>query len=197
MNDTDIVLPQLVRRDTVHYDTAAALLGDMFIIAAEPLFVLAARLKQFSRDVDPLQLQETIIQDVCQFELQLQQRNIRAEQIFIAKYFICALLDDLIEYEWFQGDGLWRAYALLNYFFQEHPREDKLFSLIERLQQEPTVNIALIELAYMVLIYGYQGACRQSNQGYMMLLQKMDELYQLLSNHYGDFRKSLFIQARS
>ena len=66
-----------------------------------------------------------------------------------------------------------------------------------QLQQEPTVNIALIELAYMILVYGYQGIYRQSHQGYFLLLQKMDELYHLLNWHYGDFRKSLFIQARS
>lgn len=197
MNANDIVLSQLVKRDTVRPETAPPMLGEAFLIAAAPLFAMAARIQKISPDMDPVQLQEYLIRDIHQFELHLQQKNIRAEQILIAKYFICALLDDLIENEWLEGQGLWRAYALRFHFFQENNGDERVFAVIERLQQEPSVNIALLEFAYMILVYGYQGRYRQSSNGYHKLLGKIDELYHILNWQYGDFRKSLFIQQRS
>jgi len=193
----EVVLTQLAQRDSAATDAAPTTLGDSFLIAASSLLIMAGRIQHLSRDTDPLNLQQNLIRQVHQLELHLQQKNVRTEQILIAKYFICALLDDLIEYEWLDGHGLWRSHALLFHFFQENNADERVFTLIERLQQEPSVNIALIEFAYMVLIYGYQGRYRHMSNGYFKLLEKVDELYQVLNWHYGDFRKSLFIQQRT
>jgi len=199
MTNKEIVFTQFVQRDQPPHQepTVAASMGDVFFVAASDLFVLVARAKQLSHDMDLQTLRDMLIEQVQEFERHLQKKNVRTEQILIAKYFICALLDDVIEYVWLEGQGFWRSHALLFYFFQENAPGDKVFSLIARLQQETTINIALLEFAYMVLLYGYQGNYRTMNQGYAKLLEKIDELYHSLNSHYGDFRKSLFIQARS
>ncbi|MCD6046365.1 MAG: hypothetical protein K0S08_12 [Gammaproteobacteria bacterium] len=192
-----IVLTPLKQRDAVYADAVQTSQGEVFLTAASSLFITAARLKNLSQEIDPIQLQQQLIQQIQQFEFQLQQKNIRTEQILIAKYFICALLDDLIEHDWLGGEGFWRAYALTFYFFQESAVDEKIFTVMSRLQQEPSTNIALIEFAYMILIYGYQGRYRREAQGYFRLLEKMNELYLVLQWHYGDFRKSLFLPAGS
>lgn len=191
-----MVLKQLVQRDAITQDLSLSP-GEAFMHAASNLFIVVARIRNLSRAVDPVELQRSLIQQIHQFEYSLQQKNIRAEQILIAKYFMCALLDDVIENEWFGGQNLWRAYALLYHFFQEEIQNERVFTLIDRLQQEPSMNIALLELAYMILIYGYQGQYRTSQKGYFKLLERIDELYHVLNWYYGDFRKSLFIQLQS
>ncbi len=188
-----ILSKQLVQRDVLNKEPAQSL-GEVFLTAASSLFIIAARMHQLSRAVDPVELQQSLIHHIHQFEHHLQQKNVRAEQVLIAKYFLCALLDDVVEHDWLGNQGLWRAYSLLFHFFQESSQDERVIVLIDRLQQEPTMNIALLEFAYMTLLYGYQGQWRHSPQGYFKVLEKIDELYHVLIWHYGDFRKSLFIR---
>lgn len=170
---------------------------NLFLRAADPLFIIAGRIKKISPDMEPLALQNYLITQIQQMETRLQQGDIRAEHIMLAKYFICCFLDDLIEHEWLLSLDAWRAHHLLFYFFQEKNADTRILSLIENVQQEPTSNIALIELVYMMLLYGYQGAYRNMPHGYYRLLEKLDELYHILHGQYGDFRKNLFISAQS
>lgn len=166
-----------------------------FLQAADVLFSLAARIKQFSSEMDPLTLQNYLIPNLQQMETVLQQKNIRAEKILLAKYFMCCFLDDLIEQVWLKNQGLWRAYRLVFYFFQENDSDERFFALLERLQQEPSSNIDLLELAYIIFLHDYQGAYRKAPNGYYLALEKIDELYQILHWQHGDFRKNLFISA--
>jgi len=169
---------------------------NMFLRAAETLFVIAGRIKKVSLDMEPLALQNYLITQIQVMETQLHQGNIRAENIMLAKYFMCCFLDDLIEYELLSPDA-WRVYHLLFYFFQEKNPDARMLNLIENLQQEPAANLALIELVYMLLLYGYQGAYRNMPNGHYRFLEKLDELYHILHWQYGDFRKNLFISAQS
>ena len=192
----ELILSQVTTPSDTKSQGPQAPLGYTLWNATSPMILLAARAHRLSPSLDLSHFQRKLILDMQAFERDLQHNNIRAEQILIAKYFMCALLDEALEYEWLKGQGLWQAHALLFHFFQEANADEKFFTLVERLQQEVTVNIALLELAYMVLVYGFQGKHREMNNGYFILLQKMDELYHQLNWHYDDFRKSLFISDR-
>jgi len=166
---------------------------DVFSCAAAPLFTFARRIKKMASEMDPLALQNYLAAKIHQMEAQLQNANIRAEKIMLGKYFICCFLDDLIEYEWVHHVGIWRAYRLVFYYFQENNGDERVDVLIERLKQEPSSNLALLELVYMILLYGYQGSCRKELNGYCRSLERIDALYQLLHCQSGDFRKNLLI----
>lgn len=166
-----------------------------FLQAADVLFSVAGRMKYLSSEMDPLALQNYLIPNLQKMETVLQQKNIRAEKILLAKYFMCCFLDDLIEQVWLKNQGLWRAYRLVFYFFQENDGDERFFALLERLQQEPSSNIDLLELAYIIFLHDYQGAYRKAPNGYYLALEKIDELYQILHSQRGDFRKNLFISA--
>ena len=181
----------------VNHLATSSMADNLFLRAAEPLLVIAGRIKKISPDMAPLALQNYLITQIQQMETQLQQSNIRAENIMLAKYFMCCFLDDLIQYEWLLSSDAWRMHHLLFYFFQEKNADARMLGLIESLQQEPETNIALIELIYMLLLYGYQGGYRSMPDGHYRFLEKLDELYHILHWQHGDFRKNLFISAQS
>ncbi len=172
-------------------------LSYLFWEASMPLILVASRAPFLTPDLDPSKLQKKLIQEMQVFEKSLQKKNIRAEQIMIAKYFLCALVDESLEFEWLKGHGFWKAHALLYHFFQETSADEKFFTLLARLQKEPSVNLPLLELAYMSLVYGFQGKYRQMDAGHLLINQLMSAVYHQLNWYYDELRKSLFIHAKT
>lgn len=165
--------------------------------AAYPLFHYVSRLQLFPQDLEPGSVQQQLCAALVEFEHQAQKHVLREEHIALARYFLCALLDDVLEHSANLQGINWLPHSLLNLYYQETLIDHRLYKIIDHLQEQPAVNLHLLEMAYMILVYGYQGIYRQELHGSQLILEKIDELYHLIRWQHGDFRKNLFMTLSS
>lgn len=163
--------------------------------AAFPLLNYASRFQLFAQDFDAATLQPQLCQEIHDFEQHCERSTLRHEHVQLGRYFLCALLDDVLEHS--HQESSWLPYSLLDLYYQENVVDYRLFNLIDRLKEQPANNLFLLEMAYMILVYGYQGIYRQEAQGSSILLEKMTDLYHLIRWQQGDFRKNLFMTLSS
>ena len=163
--------------------------------ASYPLFAWVSRLQLMPQSFDHAVLQQHLLDLIQQYEQHCQKLKVRQEQMLLGRYFLCSLLDDILAHG--PSDGFNPAFSLLSHYNQESLQDNRLFALIDRLHENPAANLFLLELAYMILVYGYFGQYRQDPHGYAIILEKQDALYHLIRWQHGDFRKNLFITLSS
>ncbi len=161
------------------------------LTASYALLATASRLQLLAQEFDPAFLQQQLISQLHAFDIACANK-VRDEVLSLGRYFLCSLLDDIVEYG--PSSGFSPGYSLLMHYYQEIPADNRAFKLMERLEDNPVANVFLLELAYMILVYGYFGPYRFDPNGYAIILEKQDTLYHLIRWQHGDFRKNLFIQ---
>ncbi len=160
------------------------------LTASQTLFATASRLQLLPQEFDPAFLQQQLIDQIQRFN-QACDNKLHDDAISVGRYFLCSLLDDIVEHG--PSSGFSPGYSLLTHYYQEALADNRAFMLIERLESHPAANVFLLELAYMILVYGFFGQCRFDPNGYALILEKQDALYHLIRWQHGDFRKNLFI----
>lgn len=148
------------------------------VVAATPLLSLIPLIQEI-QDIN--QLHQVLVHEIKVFETTLQQHNYRYETVMAARYALCATLDDVITHD---TDGRlqnWQNCSLLHNFHQEQLEKNRFFVILERLQQNSELHIELLELFYLCLNLGFQGAYRTPvdvHVGKQQLAVIIDTLYQ-------------------
>lgn len=159
--------------------------------AASSLFTAIGHLKQIGTCRQRENLQRELIQTVVTFQETITQLGYQPEYVIVCRYVMCATIDDIIKSTSWGSEGQWEAYALLPALNQEPTREDKFFTILERVIQEPAHYIDLMELMYLCLSLGYQGQYRVTDQNQYALEQITHALYKHIRAYRGGFSKTL------
>ena len=126
-------------------------------------------------DIDAFQAR--IADSIKKYENQVQQQNFPQAQSRTATYFLCTLLDEtVLNTPWGSASG-WGHNSLLVQFHGEAWGGEKFFDIVSHLAQQPSRNLALIELAYLCLSLGFEGKYRRVNNGLRQLEGLRQELY--------------------
>ncbi len=176
-----------------HYSThlyTARLSINPLITVAAPLFSLISRLRKTTHYDNLERLQQELIHEIKAFESAAQMENYRVETIIIARYALCASLDEAIT-NTIWDENRWRPYQLLPHFQDEACGGERLFIILERLSEDSAYHIELLEMLYLCLSLGFEGKFRQMEQGKTQLDRTIDNLYQLIREQRGDFAKPL------
>lgn len=163
------------------------------IAAAEPLIALNNKLKQFEHNNQSEKLYQTIVHEINAFETNAQKRGFRAETILIARYVLCATLDETLlqmakvnnqvnnkindELSNQHNHKSWPQGRLLNTFHQEDSANERFFLLLARMSEEPSQHLELLELMYLCLSLGFEGKFRSTHHGRTELNKIIDALY--------------------
>lgn len=147
--------------------------------AASPLFSLVTKLAKTESYVDINVLQQNLVHEIRAFECGAHTHGYRPDQILIARYAICATLDEIIENTvW--GNQNWQVYSLLQCFQGENNGGEAFFLLLEKLSKEPSQHIDLLEFMYLCLSLGFGGKFRHTVAGREELDKVIDDLYQII-----------------
>jgi type VI secretion system protein ImpK len=79
------------------------------------------------------------------------------DAILEAKYAFCALLDEIVLSSGLPIRDEWESAPLQLRLFGEHLAGEGFFDRLERLRQDPTANIELLEIFHTCLLLGFQG----------------------------------------
>lgn len=188
MSATESILMNTLS-STFSYEVSATI--NPLVTAAAPLLTLATQLQEQRHAPDLKTLHTTLCQEIKTFETKTRASGYSSTISLAARYFLCALLDEMIIHTLW-GDHHWNAYTLLNTFQHESSSDERFFAILERSSEDAITNIDLLELAYLCLSMGYQGKYRKTSDN-AALTTLMDKLYQLIREVRGEFSKCLFI----
>ena len=172
--------------------TAIAMTGMNPLTAlATPLFSLISRIRNRAQHMDPDKLRQSVVAEVRGFENAALKAGIDAQKVKVARYALCATLDDVVLNTPWGGQSVWAQQSMVGTFHRETVGGDRFFDLQARLEQEPGTNIDLLEFLYMCLSLGFEGRLRVEQGGPDKHLQIRNGLARIIRGQRGEVERNL------
>ena len=159
--------------------------------AAATLFSLVSRIRNRAQHMDPEKLRRSVVAEVREFENRALKIGIDAQDIKIARYAICATLDDVVLNTPWGCQSIWAQQSMVGTFHKETVGGDRFFDLLARLEKEPSSNIDLLEFLYMCLSLGFEGRLRVEQGGSDKHLQIRAGLSRIIRAQRGPVEKDM------
>ncbi len=158
---------------------------------AASLFSLISRIRNRAQHMDPDKLRQSVVAEVRAFENAALQAGIAAQTVKIARYALCATLDDVVLNTPWGGQSSWATQSLVGTFHRETVGGDRFYDLLARLEQDPANNIELLEFVYMCLSLGFEGRLRVEQGGADKHMQIRQGLARIIRAQRGDVERDL------
>ncbi|MDO6590556.1 type VI secretion system protein TssL [Loktanella sp. D2R18] len=162
--------------------------------AASSLFMLVGRMRNRAQHDNPAQLRDSVVAEVRAFENNALQGGAPAQSVKIARYAICATIDDVILNTPWGGQSNWAQQSLVGTFHKETHGGDRFFDLLEHLEKEPGTNRDLLEFMYMCLSLGFEGRLRVENRGAEKHTSIRNNLARLIRTHRGPLERDFSLR---
>ena len=132
---------------------------------ASTIFLLVSRIRNRAQHMDPGALRQSVVSEIRAFENRALQSGIPAQDVRVARYAICATLDDVVLNTPWGGTSAWTQQSMVGTFHKETVGGDRFYDLISRLEADPANNIDLLEFLYQCLALGFEGRLRVEPSG--------------------------------
>lgn len=161
------------------------------IRSATPLLNLVSSLRQMTGHVDVKRLRNQLMGSVRQFEALAKAAQVPNEEIAVARYCLCTLLDESIASTPWGGSGIWADRSLLVIFHNEASGGEKFFLLLQKLAQDASTHLITLELMYLCLALGLEGRYRVIENGRSQLDELRERLLALIQKQRGNVESEL------
>ncbi|WP_297340665.1 type VI secretion system protein TssL, long form [Pseudophaeobacter sp.] len=158
---------------------------------ASTLFALISRIRNRAQHMDPDGLRKNVVAEVRAFENRALQAGIAAQTVKVARYALCATLDDVVLNTPWGGQSSWGLQSMVGTFHRETVGGDRFYDLLARLEKEPGANIDMLEFLYMCMSLGFEGRLRIEQGGAEKHLQIRAALARILRNQRGPIERDL------
>lgn len=159
--------------------------------SATTLFSLISRIRNRAQHPDPDNLRRSVVAEVRGFENRALQAKIDAQDVKVARYAICATLDDVVLNTPWGGESAWAQQSMVGTFHRETVGGDRFYDLLARLEKEPGKSINLLEFLYMCLSLGFEGRLRVEQGGPDKHLQLRNGLARIIRAQRGEVERDL------
>lgn len=159
--------------------------------AASTLFSLVSRIRNRAQHADPETMRRSVIAEVRAFENRALEVKIDPQTIKVARYAICATLDDVVLNTPWGGASLWGQQSLVATFHRETVGGDRFYDLLARLEKDPAQNIDLLEFLYVCLSLGFEGRLRVEAGGVDKHMNIRTGLARIIRTQRGDIEHDL------
>ncbi|MEP2715167.1 type VI secretion system protein TssL, long form [Pseudophaeobacter sp.] len=158
---------------------------------ASVLFALISRIRNRAQHMDPDGLRKNVVAEVRAFENRALQAGIAAQTVKVARYALCATLDDVVLNTPWGGQSSWGLQSMVGTFHRETVGGDRFYDLLARLEKEPGANIDMLEFLYLCMSLGFEGRLRVEQGGPEKHLQIRAALARILRNQRGPVERDL------
>ena len=159
--------------------------------SAAMLFSLISRIRNRAQHADPDALRRSVVGEIRTFESRALKAGIEDRQVKVARYAICATIDDVVLNTPWGGESVWGQQSMVATFHRETVGGDRFYDLLARLEQDPANNIDLLEFLYMCLSLGFEGRLRVEAGGPEKHLNIRAGLAKLIRAHRGEVEHDL------
>lgn len=147
-------------------DLGAAMTGpNPLNAAAANLFALIGRIRNRAQHPDPDGLRRAVVAEIRAFESRSLQGGADPQQLRIARYAICATIDDVVLHTPWAAESAWAQQGMVASFHNETVGGDRFYDLLARLEQNPGANLPVLEFLYVCLSLGFEGRLRVEQNG--------------------------------
>ena len=132
---------------------------------AAPLLSSIHRIQNTLRLDDINALRRRIVSEIQQFESAAEAKHVSKQNILVARYMLCAVIDETVLNTPWGSSGSWAHQTLLSAFHKETSGGEKFFVIVDRLLQDAVNSIELLEMAAVCFALGYRGKYRIDPMG--------------------------------
>jgi len=152
---------------------------------ASTLFSLISRIRNRAQHMDPDKLRQSVVAEVRAFENRALQAGISAQTVKVARYALCATIDDVVLNTPWGSQSNWGLQSMVGTFHRETVGGDRFYDLLARLEKEPGANIDMLEFLYMCMSLGFEGRLRVEQGGSEKHLQIRGALARIIRAQRG------------
>jgi type VI secretion system protein ImpK len=191
--DATVVLPTPGRKrsqyaPSLDRQAAAADLAKLgglnpLVEAANSLLAAVPQIRHALRHPDPAGLRARLREQIDAFERSARAAGVPEERVSIARFALCALLDDSAAATPWGRD--WATHGLLAELHGEASGAEKFFSQLDQMTGDPAAHLELLEFFYVCLALGFEGKYRGGEGGRQALTQTRTRLYGILAQQRG------------
>lgn len=165
------------------------------VASSASLFALVTRLKTSKYcTFDSKTSFDNVIHEIEVFSHKARNLGYSSNVIFVARYILCALLDETIMD---MADGGAKYYCsndnLLGFFYGENSGSEKFFVLLDNAYKDPVVNLDLLELMYFCLSLGFIGKYHDRKDGLVFISKIRNLLYDCINRHRKELKNGLCV----
>ncbi len=164
---------------------------NMLNASASTLFALVSRIRNRAQHPDPEAMRRSVIGEVRGFENRALQAKVDAQSVKVARYAICATLDDVVLNTPWGSTSIWAQQSMVGTFHRETVGGDRFYDLLARLEKDPAQNIELLEFLYMCLSLGFEGRLRVEQGGADRHMNIRQGLARIIRSQRGDIEREL------
>jgi type VI secretion system protein ImpK len=169
-------------------DSARERLGtglNPLVQAATPVLVLAGQARGTLSVPDVAGLRRHALDAIRRFEERARAAGVSSEIVLVARYALCAALDEAVLSTPWGAQSEWAQQTLLVVLHREAWGGEKFFEMLDRITQDPARHIDLMELQYLCLAFGFAGKYQVSQRGSAQLAEVQHDLYRKIREHRG------------
>ena len=159
--------------------------------SAATLFSLISRIRNRAQHLDPAELRRNVVAEIREFENRSLKLGIDATTIKLARYALCATIDDVVLNTPWGGDSVWAQQTMVGTFHKETVGGDRFYDLLQKLEKDFNTDIALLEFMYMCLSLGFEGRLRVDPRGSEKHAQIRAGLAKLIRERRGAVESAL------
>jgi len=158
---------------------------------AAPLLALAVRMRDSAQPANLDHARDQAIAEVRSFETTALARGIAPDRIRLARYLVCATVDDLIMATEWGAQTQWASRGLVSTVEQETWGGERFFAMVEQALGDPVGSVEVLELAYVCLAIGFAGRYRVMPRGGAELSGLRDRIYRTIRRVRGEPERDL------
>lgn len=161
--------------------------------AAAPLFSIIIALQYARSETASPALYQHLIHEIKAFESLARAKDYSPEFITVARYALCATLDETLQTASGTSEAGESQQNLLGAFQQEQSANDRFFSILDHIRADPAHYLELLEIMYTCLSLGFEGRYRFKPERRHEFETLLDDLYHLIRGERGDVKKRLSV----
>ncbi|WP_034604242.1 type IVB secretion system protein IcmH/DotU [Halodesulfovibrio aestuarii] len=135
------------------------------IDAATPLIGMALRVRSMSACEHIGIIYKHAVEEVKATEVELAEAGYEHAVILAFRYIFCSFIDEMVMSTSWGADSVWAEHSLLTRFHNETWGGEKVFTILSRLENEPSRYKDLLEFIYLCLSLGFEGRYRVMPHG--------------------------------
>ncbi|EPJ84108.1 MULTISPECIES: type IVB secretion system protein IcmH/DotU [Pseudomonas] len=164
---------------------------NVLVSAAAPLLGEVTALKREDKTEELATLNARLCESMRAFDVAAAQSGAESSQVQAARYVLCTVLDEAVAMSPWGDRSQWSKMSLLSKFQGETSGGEKFFHLLDRVLQNPSKYLPLLELMYVCLSLGFEGKYRVLPRGNVELEAIRDSLYRQILNQRGEIPREL------
>jgi type VI secretion system protein ImpK len=168
--------------------------GNPFMTLSYPVFKLSDKIVGEYETGDITKIHSRLTEEIDRFSRSATEMNLDGSKALVARYLLCAYIDEMIGTTYWGRENNWAKDSLLSFYYQEAYGGEKFFQLLSKLLASPANHIDLLELMYICISLGFEGKYRITEKGRIEIEAIRDNLYKQIRKVRGHRAEDFYVK---